>query len=212
MTPAEARRLRASQARIQQLAAELAVSPGFVSPGSVLRRFMRCGKPNCRCRADPPQLHGPYWQWTRAVNGKTLTRNLTQEQAGLYQQWIDNRRRLTKILAEMDKISERAATILLTQADLSNAGLGEPRGGAAGTGSANRPALRVTRQLAEGLIQIAEMVGPAADAAQQWLEVKPDGDRELIADAREELDTALADSPQLMPTMARLLRLAESPT
>lgn len=31
------------------------------------------GTPGCRCKADPPQLHGPYWQWTRKVAGKTVT-------------------------------------------------------------------------------------------------------------------------------------------
>jgi hypothetical protein len=210
MTRTEARRLQASQARIRQLAAELAISPGFVSPGSVVRRFMRCGKPNCRCHADPPQLHGPYWQWTRAVNGKTLTRNLTEEQARLYQEWIANRRRLTKILTEMDKVSERAAIILLQQADAPNTGPGEPQEGAR-AGSVNQPALQVTRQLADGLIQISELVSPPADAAQQWLEAKDDGDQELIAEAREELEMALAESSQLMPTMARLLHLAGSP-
>jgi hypothetical protein len=31
-------------------------------PGSVVVRRMRCGKPNCACKADPPRLHGPYTQ------------------------------------------------------------------------------------------------------------------------------------------------------
>lgn len=210
MTRAEARRLQASQARLQQLTAQLAASPSFVSVGSVVRRFMRCGKPNCRCQADPPQLHGPYWQWTRAVNGKTLTRNLTEDQARLYQGWIANRRRLTKILTEMDKVSERAATILLQQPGAHSS---DPAPGQEGAvpGPVRQPALRMTRQLAEGLIQISELVSPVADAAQQWLEAKDDGDRELIAQAQEELDTALTESSELMPTMTRLLRLAPGP-
>ena len=33
-----------------------------------------CGTPSCRGRADPPQMHGPYWQWTAKIDGKTLTR------------------------------------------------------------------------------------------------------------------------------------------
>jgi len=60
------------------------------------RRFMPCGKPGCRCQADPPPLHGPYWQWTRVVAGKTVTRRPTEPQARLYQEWIANRRRLTR--------------------------------------------------------------------------------------------------------------------
>jgi hypothetical protein len=212
VTRSQARRLQAAQARIRQLAAELAASPGFVSPGSVVRRFMRCGKPNCRCRADPPQLHGPYWQWTRAVKGKTITRNLTEEQARLYQAWIVNRRRLTRLMAEMDKVSERAATILLEQADVPDATPGQARRAHPnGSGSPPRPALPVTRQLAEGLVQVSEIVSPLVDAAQQWLDAKADGDRELITEAREELEMTLAESSDLAPTMERLLRLVSSP-
>ena len=50
------------------LAAELA-GLDHVLPGSLLHRWMRCGKTNCRCKADPPTLHGPYFQWTRTVDG-----------------------------------------------------------------------------------------------------------------------------------------------
>ena len=38
---------------------------GLLRRGSLVRRFMPCGKPNRRCQATPPQLHGPYYQWTR---------------------------------------------------------------------------------------------------------------------------------------------------
>ena len=45
----------------------------------------RCGHANCRCHADPPQLHGPYHQWTRKKNGKTATRILSDDQLADYQ-------------------------------------------------------------------------------------------------------------------------------
>lgn len=31
----------------------------YALPGSLGRRENVCGKPGCRCKADPPQLHGP---------------------------------------------------------------------------------------------------------------------------------------------------------
>jgi hypothetical protein len=40
---------------------------GFALPGTLLERTMRCGKPNCACKADPPRLHGPYHHSTFAV-------------------------------------------------------------------------------------------------------------------------------------------------
>jgi hypothetical protein len=45
---------------------------GFCLPGSITVLRTRCGKPRCTCTADPPSLHGPYIQWTRTVNGKTV--------------------------------------------------------------------------------------------------------------------------------------------
>lgn len=73
-----------------------------VLPGSVVVRHMRCGKQRCACKADPPALHGPYIQWTRTVNGKTVTRFLTEEQLGRYQAWFDNARRLKELVAKLE--------------------------------------------------------------------------------------------------------------
>ena len=111
--------LAALEAELARLKAEIA-SVGFVSPGSVVRRFMPCGKPGCRCQGDPPQLHGPYWQWSHKVGGKTITRRLTEDQARLYQQWIANRRRIDQLLARMEQVSSRAAEILLRDAALAS--------------------------------------------------------------------------------------------
>ncbi|MGH3419719.1 MAG: DUF6788 family protein, partial [Streptosporangiaceae bacterium] len=87
-----ARRLDRYEARYRELAAELA-GIGFISPGSLVVRETSCGKPGCRCQADPPQRHGPYYQWSRAVAGKTISRRLNERQAELYRSWIANRKR-----------------------------------------------------------------------------------------------------------------------
>lgn len=69
---------------------------------------MRCGKANCRCKAEPPTLHGPYPHWTRTVAGKTVTRTLTPEQAQRCQPWFDNARRLRGLLTELETWSLKA--------------------------------------------------------------------------------------------------------
>ena len=112
---AQQQRLAALEAELARLKGELA-SVGFVCSGSVVRRYMPCGKPGCRCQADPPKLHGPYWQYSHKVNGKTITRRLTPEQARLYQQWIANRRRIDQLLARMEQVSSQATEILLREA------------------------------------------------------------------------------------------------
>ena len=80
----------------------------YALPGTLGRRFMRCGKANCRCKADPPILHGPYLHWTRTVAGKTVTRTLTPEQAERYQPWFDNARRLRGLIADLEARSLKA--------------------------------------------------------------------------------------------------------
>ena len=48
MTPSEARRLKACELSLQRLTSDLS-NTGFISSGSVVRRFMPCGKLGCRC-------------------------------------------------------------------------------------------------------------------------------------------------------------------
>ena len=108
-------RLETIERRYQALAAEL-TEVGFISPGSLVTRETSCGKPGCRCQADPPRRHGPYYQWSRAVAGKTVSRRLNEAEAELYRQWIANRRRLERIVTEMETLSAAAGEILLRQA------------------------------------------------------------------------------------------------
>lgn len=77
-------------------------------PGSVVVRHMRCGKDSCACKAEPPTLHGPYIQWTRTVDGRTVTRYLSEEQLTRYQPWFDNARRLKEIIAKLESASLHA--------------------------------------------------------------------------------------------------------
>ena len=109
------------RALAEQLAVEL-VSIGFISPGSVVSRYTSCGKPGCRCQADPPRRHGPYYQWSRAVAGKTVSRRLTEAEADLYQGWIANRRRIEQLITQMEQTSALAGDLLLRQAVASNDG------------------------------------------------------------------------------------------
>ncbi len=108
--------LERQRRRYRKLAAELATelaTLGFISPGSVVVRYTSCGKPGCRCQGDPPQRHGPYYQWSRAVAGKTVSRRLNEPQAELYRDWIANRQRIETLITEMGEASAAAAELLL---------------------------------------------------------------------------------------------------
>jgi len=45
-------------------------------------------------------LHGPYWQWTRKVAGKAVTRLVPDDRLDDYRQWLDNHRRLRALVTE----------------------------------------------------------------------------------------------------------------
>ena len=94
------------RAEARQIATEFAAiaRSGQILPGSISERRTICGRPNCRCHADPPQRHGPYWQWTRKVAAKTIGRWFNADQATDYQTWIDNDRRLRELLARLEAI------------------------------------------------------------------------------------------------------------
>jgi hypothetical protein len=88
---------------------------GYFRRGTLLKRFMPCGKPGCACQATPPRLHGPYYQWTHKVEGKTVTVRLTAEQAELLAGWIATGRELDRIITEMQRLSLRATDRILKQ-------------------------------------------------------------------------------------------------
>ena len=78
---------------------------GLVRPGSLVERYMPCGRPTCRCMADPPALHGPYYQWTHKIGGKTVTRRLSPTQAAVCRAWIANHRALKALVRRMEGLS-----------------------------------------------------------------------------------------------------------
>ena len=100
--------------RYRQL--QLALSRiGYFRRGTLLRRLMTCGKPGCACKASPPRLHGPYYQWTRKVDGKTVTVRLSAEQAELLAGWIAVGKQLDRLIAQMEQMSMEATERLLAK-------------------------------------------------------------------------------------------------
>lgn len=103
MTPDES----PHRARAREILAELA-EIDYALPGSVVTRRTTCGKPNCRCKADPPVLHGPYLSWIRKSAGTPITRKLTDEQEQRYRPWFDNSRRIRDLINELHALSIQA--------------------------------------------------------------------------------------------------------
>jgi hypothetical protein len=95
-------RVRVLERRIERIKQKL-LALGDLRPGSLSEQYNVCGNPSCRCKADPPQKHGPYYQlgWTRkrksttrfirkpdAATVESQLRTYTELQS-LVDQWID---------------------------------------------------------------------------------------------------------------------------
>src|ERR1017187_6790090 len=93
---------RADQAR--QRLVEFLNEGGHVLPGSLVERRTRCGKANCRCHAEPPELHGPYLQWSYTLQNKRFTRWFTPEQEERYRPRIKAARRLRELVTELERL------------------------------------------------------------------------------------------------------------
>ena len=107
--------LRAQAQRFRQTRRELFQLDYFLK-GTVLKRMMKCGKPQCACHHDPSKRHGPYFEWTYKANGKTVNVKLTAEAAPLYKAAVKQQRKLKAILARLERQSRTALARLAKQA------------------------------------------------------------------------------------------------
>jgi len=85
--------------------------------GTVLKRMMKCGRPQCACHRDPAQRHGPYFEWTYKIAGKTVNVKLSPQAAPLYQAATKQQRKLKKLLARMERLSRTAIAHLAKQVE-----------------------------------------------------------------------------------------------
>ncbi|MDA8058367.1 MAG: hypothetical protein M0Z40_12555 [Actinomycetota bacterium] len=89
-------------ARLRRRLAKLLADTDGMLPGSLIERSLRCGKQHCRCKADPPELHGPYLQWGYTAGRKRITRWLSTDQAERYRPEIERARRFRELVAELE--------------------------------------------------------------------------------------------------------------
>ena len=93
--PTLIRRMR--DARVKQLAAERPVLGG-----SLVRIAKHCGRPGCHCQTGEKHVG---WYLTRPVKGKTQTTYVPQEILEEVQGWIQEHRRLKKLMAEIAELN-----------------------------------------------------------------------------------------------------------
>ena len=70
--------------------------------GSLVKRYLTCGNPSCKCARG--ERHGPVWYLTITLGaGRTTGATIAPERLEQVRTWIDNYRRLKE---HLEKISE----------------------------------------------------------------------------------------------------------
>lgn len=95
--------------RLERCRAEIAELDDLLLRGTVAPYYTTCGKKGCRCLGDPPVLHGPYYQWTSKIGGKTRTIRLIRADVELFERAIANARRMDDLVADWINASIEAA-------------------------------------------------------------------------------------------------------
>jgi len=82
--------------------------PKDMRRGSITECYRRCGKPTCACASPGHPGHGPYYAFTRKVNGKTKTKQLRSgPELVKLQKEVDNYKRFKKTCEQLFDVNEK---------------------------------------------------------------------------------------------------------
>ena len=75
--------------QIAKVKAQLAAL-GDLRPGSLSTQWNVCGTPGCRCKATPPEKHGPYYQVSFTRKGKSSSKFVRKEDLAAVRRELKN--------------------------------------------------------------------------------------------------------------------------
>ena len=85
---------------------------GPLHPGSITRQYNACGHPTCRCKADPTQRHGPYYQLSYGHHRKSSSAFVRECDLAAVEQQLRNYERLRALVDEWVALSIDRARLL----------------------------------------------------------------------------------------------------
>ncbi len=88
---------RGLEARIAKIKAALATL-GDLRPGTLSQQYNVCGNPGCRCKANPPQKHGPYYQVSFTWQGKSQSQFVRHDDLPVVRRQLRNYQRLRTLV------------------------------------------------------------------------------------------------------------------
>jgi hypothetical protein len=98
-------------ARIKRTIGEI----GELRPGSLTRQYNVCRSPGCRCKANPPQKHGPYYHLSYTRHGKGGTKSIKPEDLGALRVALANYARLRRLVDRWIDLATELSDLRLGQ-------------------------------------------------------------------------------------------------
>jgi len=113
----DSRREATLQRQIEKIKRDLAAL-GDLRPGSLSTQYNVCGSPGCRCKANPPVKHGPYYQVSYTRKGKSSSKFVKKEDLPTVRKQLKNYERM-KLLMErwIDLATELSTLRLIKETD-----------------------------------------------------------------------------------------------
>ena len=108
------RRVVALQREIERIKKDLS-ELGDLRPGSLSQQYNVCGKPTCRCKASPPEKHGPYYQVSYTRKGRSGTTFVSQEAVASVKRQLKNYARLRQLVDRWIEAGAELSSILLDE-------------------------------------------------------------------------------------------------
>jgi hypothetical protein len=93
----DTRREATLQRQIEKVKRDLAAL-GDLHPGSLSTQYNVCDSPGCRCKADPPVKHGPYYQVSYTRKGKSSTKFVKKEDLATVRKQLKNYERMKLLM------------------------------------------------------------------------------------------------------------------
>lgn len=111
------RRIEALERQIEQVKQRLAAL-GDLQPGTLSAQYNICGKAGCRCKADPPLKHGPYYQISYTRKGKGSTRFVKKDDVAIVRRQLKAYATLRDLMDRWVDLATELANLRLSERHL----------------------------------------------------------------------------------------------
>ena len=110
----DTRREATLQRQIAKIKCDL-VALGDLRPGSLSTQYNVCGSPGCRCKASPPEKHGPYYQVSYTRKGKSGSKFVKKKDLPKVRKQLKNYQRMKLLMERWVDLATEISTLRLTK-------------------------------------------------------------------------------------------------